>query len=334
MLLAQVPLFPDTASTAAPRVDALTFAWTAISAFFTVVIFTLLIYFAVKYRRRHEDQTGRRVIPDMRLEFAWTIIPIIIVVFMFVWSAEVYFDIGHAPDNSMEIYVVGKQWMWYTQHMGGQRENQGLTVPLGRPVRLTMVSQDVIHNFSIPAFRVKNDVIPGRATTMWFKPTKTGKFHLFCGEYCGTNHSRMVGWVTVLEPTKFQEWLDSLRVDGSPAAEGRKLFLKYQCVTCHSADAQARAPVLENLYGSKVPLEGGGTVTADDDYLRESILNPDAKIVAGYRPIMPSFRGQVSDVELLQLVAFIKALRTGQTPRRIEEGEPPAAAPQAGPQKK
>ncbi|HYT89505.1 MAG TPA: cytochrome c oxidase subunit II [Gemmataceae bacterium] len=334
MPLAQVPLWPEQASTIAPRVDALTIFLIALSAFFTIVIFTTLIYFAAKYRRRYPDQQGEPVKGGLQLELTWTIIPLLIALGIFAWGADVYFEVAHAPDDSMDVYVVGKQWMWYTQHMTGQRENQGLTVPLGRSVKLTMVSQDVIHDFSMPAFRIKMDVVPGRASSMWFKATKTGKFHLFCGEYCGTNHSRMVGWVTVLEPTQFQQWLGSLKVDGSPASEGRKLFLKYQCATCHSGDAQARAPLLENLYGKKVALEGGGSVLADDDYIRESILLPDAKIVAGYRPIMPSFRGQISDVELLQLVAFIKALGPGQTPPRIEEGEPPAAAPQLQPQQK
>jgi cytochrome c oxidase subunit II len=227
------------------------------------------------------------------------------------------------PDDSLEVYVVAKQWMWHLQHTGGQREINELHVPLGKPIKLTLISQDVIHNFDVPVFRVKQDVFPGRYTTLWFTPTKKGEFPLYCAEYCGTNHSRMVGKIIVLEPARYESWLTT-EADDSLASEGRKLFLKLQCITCHNRESQNRAPLLEEIYNQRVPLKGGGSAVADYGYLRESILNPDAKIVAGYEPIMPSFKGQVSEVELLQVITFIRSLKAGQTPPRVEQTEPPA----------
>jgi cytochrome c oxidase subunit 2 len=326
-MLAQVQLWPEQASTFAPRVDALTAFLITLTAVFSVAIFTLVIYFAVKYRRRADNQVGKPTHGALRLEITWTVLPLLIVLFIFAWGADVYFETARPPENALDVYVVGKQWMWYTQHPGGQRQNQGLTVPLGRPVKLTMISQDVIHDFAIPAFRIKQDVLPGRYSTLWFKATKPGKFHLFCAEYCGTNHSRMVGWVTVLEPPQFQQWLESTRVDNSLATEGRKLFQQLQCISCHTRGG--RGPLLENLYRTDVQLEGGGTAYFDEDYIRESILYPGKKIVAGYRDVMPNYRGQLKELELTQLIAFIRALRTGDTPPRTEETPPPTAAPPA-----
>ncbi len=326
-MFAQVQLWPEQASTFAPRVDALTGFLIGLTAFFSVTIFTTVIYFAVKYRRRPERQVGEPVHGGLRLELTWTIIPLLINLFIFTWATDVYFETARPPENALEVYVVGKQWMWYTQHQGGQRENAGLTVPAGRPVKLTMISQDVIHSFSIPAFRIKQDVLPGRYSRLWFKATKPGKYHLFCAEYCGTNHSRMVGWVTVLESPKFQEWLQSNRVDNSPATEGRKLFQQLQCISCHTRGG--RGPILENLYHTDVPLEGGGTAYFDEDYIRESILYPGKKIAAGYKDIMPSFRGQLRERDLSALIAFIRSLRDGDTPPRNEETPAPPVAPPA-----
>jgi cytochrome c oxidase subunit II len=322
----ELPLFPEQASTLAPKVDHLFFFLCAVSGFFTLLIAVLIIYFAVKYRRRSEAERPPTVEGSLKLEIFWTVVPFLITLVMFVWGARLYVEQSRPPDNALQVYVIGKQWMWKTQHLGGQREINGLTVPVGRPVKLTMTSQDVIHDFSVPAFRVKQDVLPGRYVTLWFQATKTGKFHLFCAEYCGTNHSRMVGWVTVLEPRQFEAWLRG-RADGSPASEGLKLFKKLQCVACHSNDAQARAPVLEGLYGKTVTLDDGRTVVADDEYLRESILNPSAKVVAGFRPIMPTFQGQVTEEQVLQLIAYIRSLGPGQSLPRNEETPPPAAAP-------
>jgi cytochrome c oxidase subunit II len=321
-----VPLFPEQASTHAAQVDALLFFLLGISGFFTVLIAGLIVYFAVRYRRRADHDRPAPVPSSLKLELTWTLIPLAISLFIFVWGAQVYFSWARPPDDCLEIYVVGKQWMWKFQHLGGQREINRLHVPLGRPVKLTMISQDVIHSFFVPAFRLHQDVLPERYTIAWFHATKAGTYHLFCSQYCGTDHAKMIGEVIVMEPDVFETWLQS-GADGSMAAEGRKLFQKLQCVTCHSADAKARAPVLEDLYGGIVPLQDGRTVKADEAYLRESILYPDAKIVAGFQPIMPSFKGMIDEEETLQLIAFIKALRPGRTPRRNEDAENPIALP-------
>jgi len=212
------------------------------------------------------------------------------------------------PPGAMEVYVVGKRWMWKTQHMTGQREINELHVPIGIPVKLTMTSEDVIHSFFIPAFRVKQDAVPGRYTTAWFEATKAGEYHLFCAEYCGTKHSQMIGSIKVMEPGAFQTWLAG-GTAGSPAQEGEKLFQSLACITCHRADSQGRGPRLEGLFGKTVRLTGGATVVADADYIRESILNPTAKVVDGYQPIMPTFQGLVSEEGVMQLIAYIQSLQ-------------------------
>ncbi|MFL5338543.1 MAG: cytochrome c oxidase subunit II [Gemmataceae bacterium] len=282
----------------------------------------LLIYFAIRFRRRSDDFVPKPTHGGTLLEVAWLAGPLAIALFIFVWASSVYVKMVRPPDDAMEVYVVGKQWMWKIQHAGGQREINTLHVPRGRPVRLIMTSEDVIHSFYVPAFRIKQDVLPGRYTTIWFEATRADTLRLYCAEYCGTGHSIMVGQVIVQEPDEFQRWLSG-QAEGSMALEGRKLFQKLQCVTCHSADSGARAPVLEDLYRRRVPLQGGGSAVADEDYIRESILKPEAKIVDGFRPIMPTYQGQVSEDELLQLIAFIKALKPGQTPPRVEESAPP-----------
>jgi cytochrome c oxidase subunit 2 len=301
----------------------------AVSGFFAVLIAGLVIVFAVKYRRRSDAERPRPIAGSIGLEMVWTSIPFGLAMVMFVWGASVFFAIRRPPDDAEEVFVVAKQWMWKVQHLGGQREINELHVPAGRPVRLRLISEDVIHDFFVPAFRVKVDVLPGRYATLWFEATKPGTYHFFCAQYCGTNHSRMVGHVIVMEPARFQAWLNS-RAEGSPALEGRKLFMKFRCVACHSASARARAPVLEELLGQQVPLRDGGTVTADKSYLRESILTPKAKVVAGFEPIMPTFQGQISEEELLRIIAFIKSLQRGQTPVRTEDAEPPSVEASPG----
>ena len=281
----------------------------------------MILAFAVKYRRRSETDRPAAAPSSLRLEIAWTVVPLGIVMVIFVWATRLYFQWATPPDDALEIYVVAKQWMWKVQHLAGEREINEIHVPLDRPVKLTMISQDVIHSFFVPAFRIHQDVLPGRYTTAWFQATKTGHHHLFCSQFCGTGHADMIGAVVVMEKDEFQQWLES-RAEGSLAGEGRKLFQKLQCVACHGADARSRGPVLEDLYGKQVPLQDGRTVAADASYLRESILNPDAKVVAGFQPIMPSFRGEVNEEELLQLLAFLRTLRPGETPRRVEDAEP------------
>jgi cytochrome c oxidase subunit II len=301
------PLFPPQASTVAARVDALYFFLIGISTFFSILIASLVVVFAVRYRRRSAEEMPQPIHGSMVLELTWTVIPLVIALGTFVWSADVFVSTRRVPPGAMEVYVVGKRWMWKTQHMTGQREINELHVPVGVPVKLTMTSEDVIHSFYIPAFRIKQDVLPGRYTTQWFEATSAGEYHLFCAEYCGTKHSQMIGSIRVMEPGAFATWLSG-GAAGSPAEEGAKLFQSLACITCHRADAQGRGPRLEGLFGRTVRLAGGQTVVADADYIRESILTPSAKVVEGYQPIMPTFQGLVSEEGILQLLAYIQSL--------------------------
>lgn len=309
------PLFPQQASAQAGQVDGLYFFLVAVSAFFSILIATLVVVFAVKYRRRQRDEVGYAIHGSLALELMWTIIPFGIVMVMFVWGAKVFFDLYRPPVDAMEVYVVGKQWMWKVQHMDGQREINELHVPVGRPVKLIMGSEDVLHSYFIPEFRVKADVIPGRYNVLWFTATKPGTYHLFCAEYCGTKHSGMVGSVIAMEPQEFQAWLAGGAASESPVAAGEKLFQDLACNTCHTNQADARGPVLPGLFGHTVQLQNGTTVVADEAYIRESIVNPQAKIVAGFQPIMPTFQGLVSEEQLLQLIAYVRSL-TEQAPAR------------------
>ena len=214
-----------------------------------------------------------RIVEWKNLELFWTITPFLVFLVMFWWGANIYLSMAQPPANAIDLYVVGKQWMWKVQHPQGQREINEIHLPLGQPVKLTLTSEDVIHDLFVPAFRTKIDVIPGRYVYEWFTPTEVGTYHFFCSQYCGTSHAGMRGEVHVMDPADYQEWLN-LKAEGSLALEGRKLFLKLQCITCHVAGPRARAPILENLYGATVPLRGGGSALADDNYIRESILNP------------------------------------------------------------
>ena len=302
------PFFPQQASEQAATIDALYFFLVAVTAFFTLLIAILVAVFAVKFRRRHEKEVGEAIHGSLALELLWTFIPLGICMIMFVWGAQVFFHMTRAPRGAMEIYVVGKQWMWKAQHMDGATEINELHVPIGRPVKLTLGSEDVIHSFFIPDFRTKADVIPGRYNTMWFTATKPGKYHIFCTQYCGTKHSAMIGTVTALEPEAYQAWLSGGAATGTMAEKGAKLFVDLSCNTCHLDNAQGRGPVLKGLYGKQAELATGQAVAVDDAYLRESILNPQAKIAAGFQPIMPTFQGLVTEEQLLQLIAYVKSL--------------------------
>ncbi|HUF24393.1 MAG TPA: cytochrome c oxidase subunit II [Vicinamibacterales bacterium] len=305
-----LPLFPEAASTFAGNVDALYFFLVAVTAFFSVLIAGLVIFFAVKFRRRSPDEVGAPITGSLALELLWTIIPLILTMVMFVWGAWVFLDLARPPRGSMEIFVVGKQWMWKVQHPDGQREINELHVPVGRNVRLTIGSEDVIHSYYIPAFRQKIDAVPGKLTTMWFNASKAGEYHLFCAEYCGTKHSGMIGRIVAMEPDDFEQWLAG-GAGSTPVAGGEQLFTDLACVTCHQSDTGGRGPVLNGIAGKAVLLADGSTVVADDNYLRESIMNPQAKIVAGYQPLMPTFQGLVNEEGLLQLIAYIKSLPSG-----------------------
>ena len=317
-----LPLLPQQASLQAGQVDALYFFMVAVTAFFSLLIAGLIVFFAVKYRRRHDEEVGVAIHGSLALELLWTIIPFFIAMGMFGWGAKVFFDLYRVPAGAMEVFVVGKQWMWKVQHASGQREINELHVPVGRPVKLIMGSEDVIHSFYIPAFRVKADVIPGRYNTLWFQATKPGRYHLFCAEYCGTKHSGMIGSVVVLEQADYQVWLSGGPAADSPVAAGEKLFQSLACNTCHMPGG--RGPVLANLFGHQVELQGGSKVLADEAYIRESIVQPGAKVVAGFQPVMPPFQGMVSEEQLLQLIAYVKSLYGPAAP-----AQPPASpAPQ------
>ena len=307
-----VPIFPEAASTFAWQVDGLYFYLIAISAFFTIGIVAAIMYFAVKYREKEKFATGVEIHGSIALETLWSIIPFVISMTVFLGGAIVYYNQYRTPKDAMEIYVVGKQWMWKLQHQTGQREINELHVPVGRKVKLTMTTEDVLHDLFIPAFRTKIDVIPGRYTSIWFEATKPGKYHLFCAEYCGLNHSGMGGFVYVMEQRDFDNWLSGTVSGQTPVEAGKDLFEnKLGCASCHAGGPQQRGAKIEGLYNTDVKLVGGQTVKADDEYIRNSILNPGGQIVEGYQPIMPTFKGQVTEEQLVSLVAYIKSLGDG-----------------------
>jgi len=253
----------------------------------------------------------------MGLELFWSIVPFLLFCVIFLWGAWIYFDTARAPDDALQVYVVGKQWMWKIQHVDGTREMNELHVPVGRAVKLTITSEDVIHSFFVPAFRVHMDAVPGRYATLWFQATKTGRFHLFCSQYCGTNHAIMGGWVYVMEPAEYATWLSGSTPGGASAVSaGEKLFAEKFCITCHLANGTGRAPSLSGVYGAPVLLADGTTVTADDVYIRESILLPNAKIVAGYQPLMPTYQGQLTEEQILALTSYIKSLQSLPAPAK------------------
>jgi cytochrome c oxidase subunit II len=293
----------------ASRVDNLYFFLISITVFFSTLIALLVVVFAIKYRRTHPAEVGAPITGSVPLELMWSIIPFGISMVIFAWAANVYFDLYRPPDETLQIYAVGKRWMWKFQHIDGQREINELHVPVGRPIKITVTSEDVIHDLFFPAFRVKSDVIPGRYMTLWFNATKAGEYHMFCAEYCGTNHSRMIGRVIVMEPAAYQAWLSGGAGEMSMAARGQKAFQDLACHTCHMEDTGGRGPSLRGLFGSQVKLADGSTVVADEVYLRESILNPQAKLVAGYQPLMPTFQGLVNEEALLGLIEYIKTLQ-------------------------
>ena len=322
-------LFPDQASTLAPRVDNLYFFLIAVSAFFAVLVTAAVIVFAIKYRRRSEDEVGVPIHGSLALELIWTGIPFILAMVMFVWGASMYFAIVRPPAETLDIYAVGKQWMWKFQHREGQREINMLHVPANTAVRMIITSEDVLHDLYFPSFRVKTDAIPGRYTQVWFNATKPGTYHIFCAEYCGTRHSAMTGTVVVMSPEDYAAWLSGGVTEGTLGQRGEKLFTQLACSTCHMGGDTQRGPVLNGLFGSTVHLANGETVTADEAYIRESILNPTAKVVAGFPPIMPTFQGQVSEEQLLSLTEYIKALPAGKSAPGV--GQLTEPVPQAAP---
>jgi cytochrome c oxidase subunit II len=311
-----LPFFPEQASNFAGNVDAL-FSFILLTCVFFSVLVTLLITLAaLKFKRKSPSEIGSADEGNMVLEVGWTVIPLVIALGMFSWGAVIYVNYRVAPSDTLDIYVIGKQWMWKLQQPNGRKEINELHVPVNRNVKLIMGSEDVIHDFYVPAFRVKMDVVPGRYNTMWFRPTKIGKYHFFCSQYCGTNHAVMGGWVTVMEPAEYAAWLSDEGGDLNPVSAGEKLFSQLACNTCHIANGTGRGPSLNGIYGSKVLLADGSTATADESYIRESILQPKAKIVAGYQPVMPTFQGLVTEEQILNLTSYIKSLQTQPVPAK------------------
>ena len=309
----------------AGNVDALYVFLVVLSTLMSIAIFTMIVVFAVRFRRRRGVE-AEQIEGSTPLEVTWSVVPLGIFMAIFLWGAAIYFQERTPPQGATDVYVVAKQWMWKLQHQEGAREINELHIPVGENVRMIMTSQDVIHSFYVPAFRIKQDVLPGRYTTAWFHATKPGTYHLFCAEYCGTQHSGMIGQVVVMEPAQYQAWLSGGSASGSLAETGQALFQQLGCSTCHRSDTQGRGPNLAGVFGKPVQLDDGRTVMADENYVRESILSPAAKIVAGFKPIMPTFQGMVSEEQLNALVAYVKSL--SQPPAGAAAAKPAGAQPQ------
>jgi cytochrome c oxidase subunit 2 len=296
-------------------VDVLFAGLIAVSLFVTLLLFTLMLRFIVRYREGSDADRNHRIKKSWHWEVGWTTTTLVAFLGLFVWGTKLYLDLANTPGDALTIYVVAKQWMWKVQHPGGQREIDELHIPVGRHIRLVATSQDVIHSFFIPAFRVKHDVLPGRYQQLQFTPEKTGVYHLFCSEFCGTDHSRMTGRIVVLTPQDFETWLTQNTVDTSLAARGESVFRDLGCSGCHGNSSTVRAPALEGLYGRPVPLQDGSTTAADERYIRDSILRPRSQVAAGFPPVMPSFAGKISEDDLIAVIAYIKSLAS-QEPRR------------------
>ncbi|AWM36126.1 Cytochrome c oxidase subunit 2 precursor [Gemmata obscuriglobus] len=347
-----LPLVPERASTLADQFEFLFWYMSITMGLVGLGVYAALAYFCVRYRRGQGTGSTPRILGSTRLELTWTIIPLFVFLTFYAWGVMVYDHHTHAPADAEEVFIIGKQWMWKAQYANGQRVIIGgnprnmteaernsigkLVLPINRPVKLTLTSEDVIHDFGVPAFRSKVDVLPGRYTSVWYQPTKLGEYHIYCDQYCGTWHSLMVGKIAVVQEDEYRKFLQGYEplqgsdnpVDGSLAQQGQQLFLKLQCINCHSADAKARAPVLEGLYGSTVPLAGGGKEVADDHYIIESIRRPRLKQVEGWEKIMPAYdESQVSADEMNALVAYIRKLGRGQTPKNNQQFPPPVGAP-------
>ena len=320
-------LFPAEASTIAPYADSLYFFLILMTLVGLLLVGALILGFSLRYRRE-KSPVATQVEGSTLLEATWTIIPLALFLLVFVWGALLYFRIYDPPTNAMNIYIVGKQWMWKAEHPGGQHEIDALHIPIGRPVQLTMISQDVFHSFSIPDFRVKREVIPGRYSTVWFQATTPGVYHLFCTQYCGTQHSGMIGEVTAMTPEDYEKWLRMSTSGMSLAQNGERLFASMGCNACHTGNAAARGPNLAGVYGTKLSLTDGSQVLVNDAYLRDAILNPSQHVTAGYAPIMPTYQGQISEDGLIDLVEFIKNMQSNyRVQQTLVTSESDQAAP-------
>jgi cytochrome c oxidase subunit 2 len=307
-MLAAIPLWPPTASEHAAQIDALIWAFTGFIALLTAPVFVLITAFAIKYRHGKEADRTHASSGSVLIETSWAAIPFVLALGFFGYSTWLFFQVTEAPADALVIDVVAKQWMWKFEHPGGQREIDELHVPAGRPVKLVMISQDVIHSLYLPALRIKQDVLPGRYTTLWFNADRPGGYPLRCAEFCGFDHSVMGGRFVVLSPGDYAAWLQRSGTDGDLASQGAAMFRSFGCSGCHGPASSRRAPPLEGVFGQPVALDDGQVVLADEQYVRDSILYPGRQVAAGYKPIMPTFAGQVSEEQLLRLTAYVKSL--------------------------
>ena len=314
----------------AADVDRLYWFIVAVTAFFAILVCVLVVYFAVRYRTQDPLKVGAPITGSIPLELAWSVIPFLISVVIFAWAAQVFFDLHRPPDQTLEIYATGKRWMWKFQHLDGKAEINTLHVPVGRPVKVTFTSEDVLHSLYFPSFRTKADAIPGRYSTVWFEATQTGEWHIFCAEYCGTKHSGMIGMVTVMEPSAYQAWLSGNDGGGTLASRGERLFSELACNTCHISDGSGRGPSLVDKFGAQEQLTNGSIVNVDETYVRESILTPQLKVVAGFQPVMPTFQGLVNEEGVMALIEYVKSLQSspGGAAAPSTAGTPAAAPPQ------
>ncbi len=302
------PFWPPTASHYASQINILFGALLVIGALTAGLVFFLLLFFANKYRHGSNAVRHEQTKKTWRFEVSWTVATLLGFVGLAIWGANLFVHLYNPPADALQIFVVGKQWMWKAEHPGGQREINALHVPVGQDVRLVMASQDVIHSFFVPALRIKQDVVPGRYETMWFRADKVGRYHLFCAEYCGTDHAHMGGWIYVMNPRDFGNWLHAEGGQETLAAQGEQLFHRYGCSGCHEPGGTVRAPRLEGVFGGPVPLSDGSVVIADERYVRDSILDPKGQVAAGYDPVMPTFAGQINEDDLAKLVAYVESI--------------------------
>lgn len=337
----ELPFIPPAASAHAQELDKLFWVLNTLTVLFTAIVGVLIAVLVSRYRRGNDVDRSRPTTHNTLLEMTWTLPALVLGLGVFAWSTKLFAHIYQPPKNAREIYVIGKQWMWHLQHSNGIRENNELHIPVGQPIKLTMISQDVIHAFYVPEFRIQRHVEPGRYTTMWFTPTLPGKYHLFCNIYCGTQHSEMGGWVYVQTAEDFNRWqagaggkptypggLSTPTGEPSLAQRGAALFQKYQCAPCHSPEGVQRklGPSLVGIYGKMRQLADGRQVTADDGYLRNAILYPKEFALAGWSAGMPSYRGAISESDIMAIIAYIKALGTTEV---VDGGKPDLNAPAA-----
>jgi cytochrome c oxidase subunit II len=319
-------MIPEQASTMAPKVDQLYWFIIGVTAFFGILTSVVVVYFAVKYRTNDPLAVGAPITGSIPLELAWSVIPFLISIVIFVWASQVFFDLYRPPDQTLDIYATGKRWMWKFQHLDGKAEINELHVPIGRPVKVTFTSEDVLHSLYFPSFRTKADAIPGRYSSVWFDATKVGSYDIYCAEYCGTRHSGMIGKVHVMEPAAYQAWLSGGGGGGTLAQRGERLFSELACNTCHIGDGSGRGPSLLDKFGTQEQLANGATVHIDESYVRESILAPQRKVVAGFQPLMPTFQGLVNEENVMALIEYVRSLQSSRGATAAANTAAPAAA--------